>query len=110
MPMAGGSVSNNLEQRSFDTGASGDAQALFNLAASHLESQIDQRDADVKAAMANYQADGVSDEYAAKEQRWNQVAGEVRTIITILRSSLESNDGTAGQALQRAGSAVAAIG
>lgn len=104
------SISNDMGRRDFDTGASGEAQAYFNTVAGQLESLISQRDADVKAAMADYLADGVSEEYAAKEQRWHQVAGEVRGIIAVLRASLQSNDETAGTALQQAKARVAAIG
>jgi hypothetical protein len=60
--------------------------------------------------MSDYQADGASEEYAAKEQRWHTVADQVRSIIQVLRSSLGSNDETAAQSLQRAKTAVDAIG
>ena len=101
---------NQMDRRSFDLPASASAQEAFHTSASHLEALIDQRDADVAAAMADYRADGVSDEYAAKELRWHTVAGEVRTIITTLRSSIGSNDQTANTAMQRARAAVGAIG
>ncbi|WP_197981446.1 MULTISPECIES: hypothetical protein [unclassified Frigoribacterium] len=65
--------------------------------------------ADVKTAMADYQADGSSEEYAGKEQRWNRVATEVRTIINTLRTSLQSNDESAQTAMQRAKAAVDGI-
>ena len=103
-------MSNQMDRRSFDLAASASAQEEFNSSASHLESLIDQRDADVAAAMADYRADGVSDEYATKEQRWHAVAGEVRTIITTLRGSLGSNDQSATTAMQRAKAAVDSIG
>ena len=101
---------NDTSRRAFDTGASQTAQDYFNSVANHLESLISQRDRDVSMAMAEYQADGVSDEYAGKEQRWHNVAGQVRSIIQTLRGSLASNDETAATALQRAGTAVANIG
>jgi len=100
---------NQSDRRDYDLGASGSAQENFNLVASHLEALINQRDADVKNAMADYLADGVSELYAAKEQRWNAVANEVRTIIRTLRGSLVSNDETAMMALQRAKTSVEAI-
>jgi hypothetical protein len=103
-------MGNDMSRRAFDVGASQAAQDHFNAVANHLESLIAQRDADVAMAMAEYQADGVSDEYAGKEQRWHNVAGQVRTIIQTLRGSLGSNDDTAATALQRAGTAVANIG
>ena len=101
---------NQMDRRSFDLGASGSAQELFNASASRLEALIDQRDADVRAAMADYSAEGVSDAYAAKELRWHNVAGEVRTIISTLRASLGQNDDSARQAMQRAQAAVDSIG
>lgn len=100
---------NQTDRRDYDLGASGNAQDNFNAVAARLEALIDQRDADVKNAMADYQADGSSEEYAGKEQRWNTVATEVRTIINTLRQSLVSNDESAQTALQRAKAAVDAI-
>ena len=106
MPASG----NAMDRRDFDIPASQTAQDHFNAVAGRLEALISQRDADVATAMADYQADGASEEYAGKEQRWHNVAGEVRGIITVLRGSLGSNDETAAQSLQRAKSAVANIG
>jgi hypothetical protein len=106
MPASG----NAADRRDFDIPASQAAQDHFNAVASHLESLIAQRDRDVAMAMADYVADGASEEYQAKEQRWHNVAGEVRGIISVLRGSLGSNDETAAQALQRAKTAVDAIG
>ena len=73
-----------------------------DLSAAQLEAVIDQHDRDVAAAMADYTAEGVSEDYRAKEQRWKAAAGEVRTIITTLRTSLERNDETAQEALRKA--------
>jgi len=100
---------NQTDKRSFDIGASGDAQAQFNAIAGQLEALMDQRDGDVKAAMASYQADGSSEEYHAKEMQWNAAAGDVRHIISTLRAALESNDESARTAMQRAKGAVDAI-
>jgi hypothetical protein len=105
----GASGGNQRDRRDYDIAASGSAQDHFNAVAGHLESLIDARDSDVKKAMADYQADGVSDEYLAKEQRWNRVANQVRSIITTLQGSLASNDETAGTSLQKARAAVNAI-
>lgn len=101
---------NNIDRRDFELAASQSAQDNFTQVAARLEALIDQRDRDVKAAMADYQASGVSEEYQAKEVRWNRVAAEVRTIIRTLRGALEKNDATAQDALARAKSAVDAIG
>jgi uncharacterized protein YukE len=103
-------MANQMDRRSFDIAASGSSQELFNTSANRLETLIDQRDADVRRAMADYEAEGVSDSYAGKELRWHTVAGEVRTIISTLRASLGQNDESARQAMQRAQSAVDSIG
>ena len=102
-------MANATDRRDFDLGASGNAQDNFNAVAGRLEALITQRDSDVKTAMADYQADGSSEEYAGKEQRWNRVATEVRTIINTLRQSLASNDESAQTAMQRAKAAVDGI-
>jgi hypothetical protein len=106
MPASG----NAMDRRDFDIPASLAAQDHFNAVAAHLESLIAQRDRDVAMAMADYVADGASEEYAAKEQRWHNVADQVRSIISVLRGSLGSNDETASTALQRARAAVDSIG
>lgn len=105
--MSGG---NSLSRRDYDIAASQNAQDNFNAVASQLESLIAQRDADVKAAMSDYQADGVSDDYAAKEVRWNTVAGRVQEIIRALRANLVSNDETAQTAMAKGRAAVQNIG
>jgi len=100
----------NGDRRDYDIAASQDAQDNFNRVAARLESLIEQREKDVQAAMADYMADGVSDDYRAKELRWKNAASEVRTIIRSLRSALERNDESATEALRRARSAVENIG
>jgi hypothetical protein len=104
------SAANDAQRRDYDIPASQSAQDQFLAVAGHLESLINQRDQDVQLAMADYQADGASEEYAAKEQRWHNVAEEVKGIIHVLRSSLGSNDESAAHALQRAKTAVDNIG
>ena len=42
--------------------------------------------------------------------RWNSAAAEVRSIIALVRGTLEQNDGTAQSTLAQARSAVDAIG
>lgn len=101
---------NQMDRRDYDVSASQSAQDNFNAVAARLEALIEQRDADVRQAMADYQADGVSDEYAGKELRWKNAASEVRTIISTLRTSLSNTDQTAQQTLSKAKSAVDAIG
>lgn len=101
---------NQADRRDYDVAASQTAQDNFNRVASQLEALIDQRDADVRAAMSDYQADGVSDEYQSKELRWKNAAAEVKQIIQTLRTSLASNDDTAQATLQKAKTAVDNIG
>ena len=98
------------DRRGYDTGASAQAQGHLATVIGHLEHLISLRDSQVKAAMANFQADGVSDQYHGVEQRWNTAAAEVRQIITLVRTTLQRNDEAAATALSKAGSAVAGIG
>jgi hypothetical protein len=101
---------NQGDRRDYDIAASQNAQDNFNRVAAQLEALIDQRDKDVQAAMADYSAEGVSEDYRAKELRWKNAAGEVRGIIQTLRSSLERNDESAQEALRKARAAVESIG
>ncbi|KTS08759.1 MULTISPECIES: pore-forming ESAT-6 family protein [Microbacterium] len=101
---------NQADRRDYSVAASQNAQDNFNRIAAQLESLIDQRDRDVQAAMADYAADGVSEDYHGKEVRWKNAAAEVRGIIQTLRSSLERNDEAAQTALGKARAAVESIG
>ena len=94
-------MANNAELRSNDIGASESAQANFESVASRLESLISERDGDVREAMAQYQA---------KEARWNKAASEVRSIIHVLRGSMQNTDESATGALGKAKSAVEDMG
>ncbi|MEV8314045.1 pore-forming ESAT-6 family protein [Streptomyces sp. NPDC059900] len=98
------------DRRSYDTGASADVQGGLQIIIGQLERVLGDRDRAVKAAMADYQADGVSDDYHGKEVRWNKAASEVREIIRLVRTTLEQNDGTAQSTLARARAAVDNIG
>ncbi|MFF4738723.1 pore-forming ESAT-6 family protein [Streptomyces sp. NPDC001262] len=100
----------SADRRSYDTGASGEVQGSLQGIISRLESVLNDRDAAVKAAMADFQADGVSDQYHGKEQRWQSAAHEVRQIIHLLRTTMEKNDGTAQSTLAKAKAAVDGIG
>ncbi|MBD3006226.1 MULTISPECIES: pore-forming ESAT-6 family protein [unclassified Streptomyces] len=100
----------NQDRRSYDTGASGEVQGSLGMVIGQLERVLTDRDRAVKAAMADFTADGVADEYHGKEARWNKAAAEVRQIIHLVKATLEKNDGTAQQTLARAKAAVDAIG
>jgi hypothetical protein len=98
------------DRRSFDMATSGEAQSNLQAIVARLEVLINDRDAAVKAAMADFLADGVADQYHDKEVRWNSAAGEVRSIIALVRGTLQRNDETAQSTLSRAKAAVDAIG
>ncbi|GAA3852247.1 pore-forming ESAT-6 family protein [Streptomyces sp. NPDC003631] len=98
------------DRRSYDTGASADVQGNIQAVIGRLEEVIAQRDRQVKAAMADFSADGVADEYHGKELRWNRASQEVKNIIGLLKSTLEQNDSTAQSTIAKAKSAVDNIG
>ncbi|MFD1663718.1 pore-forming ESAT-6 family protein, partial [Streptomyces caeni] len=83
------------DRRSYDTGASADVQGGLQAVIGRLEEVIAARDRQVKAAMADFTADGVADEYHGKEMRWNRASQEVKNIIGLVKSTLEQNDATA---------------
>ena len=99
-----------MDRRSWDDGAADEAVTNFNTVASQLEALIAQRDQDVSKAMSDYSADGVSDQYQAKEQRWHAAADQVKQIIATLRGSLQESGSIATSASQQAAQAVANIG
>ncbi|KUL34924.1 hypothetical protein ADL22_29335 [Streptomyces sp. NRRL F-4489] len=99
-----------MDRRSYDSGASAEAQGNIQAVIGRLEQVIAARDAQVKQAMADFTADGVAEEYHAKEMRWNRASQEVKNIIHLLKTTLEKNDATAHQTLARAKSAVDNIG
>jgi len=75
-------------RRSYDTGASQEAQANIHSIIARLEALIGQRDTDVSTAMADFEATGVSDQYSTKELKWHNAANEVRDIIRLVKSTL----------------------
>ncbi|GGS12031.1 MULTISPECIES: pore-forming ESAT-6 family protein [Streptomyces] len=103
-------MAQNQDRRSYDTGASAEVQTSLAGIIGRLEQVLTDRDRAVKAAMADFQADGVSDEYHGKEVRWHRAAAEVREIIRLVRTTLEQNDGTAQATLAKARAAVDSIG
>jgi hypothetical protein len=98
------------DRRSYDTGASADAQGNIQAVIGRLEEVIAARDRQVKAAMSDFAADGVADEYHGKELRWQRASQEVKSIIQLLKTTLEKNDGTAQSTIAKAKSAVDNIG
>ncbi|MFG2714991.1 pore-forming ESAT-6 family protein [Streptomyces goshikiensis] len=100
----------NQDRTSYDIGASVEVQGGLDGIIGQLELVLNDREAAVKAAMNNFTADGVSDEYHGKELRWHRAANEVRDIIRLVRSTLHQNDGTAQATLAKAKAAVDGIG
>lgn len=97
---------NQIDRNDYSIASSEAAQGNFESVAAQLEAALDRRDADVRAAMADYQADGVSDEYAAVERDWNAAGAQVREVIQAIRTSLAENDDIARRALQQARAAI----
>ena len=98
------------DRLSYDTGTSQQVQGDLAAVVGQLEAVIAQRDTAVAAAMSDFQADGVSDEYAVVEQRWHRAATEVRQIIDLVKTTMVQNDESATTANTRARAAVQAIG
>ncbi|GDY33665.1 pore-forming ESAT-6 family protein [Gandjariella thermophila] len=99
-----------MDRLSFDTGVSQQVQGDLAGIIGRLEATIAQRTSDVNAAMADFQADGVSEEYRSVEQRWHRAANEVRQIIQLVKTTMARNDETAASTLSQARSAVQSIG
>lgn len=97
---------NQQDRNDYDINASQSAQQNFETVAARLEAALQRRDQDVKTALADYQADGVSDEYQQLEQQWNDAGIAVRQIIQTVRDSLQQNDDIALTALQKARAAL----
>lgn len=99
-----------MDRRSFDTATSQQVQSDLAGIVARLEATIAQRNADVNAAMSDFLADGVSEDYRAVEQRWHRAATEVQQIIALVKTTLTKNDETAATTLAQARSAVQSIG
>lgn len=95
---------------SFDVNTSQAVQGDLGGIIGRLEGLIGIRDQQVATAMADFQADGVSEEYRHVEQRWHRASDEVKNIINLVKTTMGKNDETATSAQQRAASAVANIG
>lgn len=90
------------DTNAYDVGASQQVQDDFAGAAANLEAAITRHDGDVKNAMSEYQAEDVSDAYAAMEKQWTDAGTEVKAIITLLRESLCKNDDVAVGTMRKA--------
>lgn len=97
------------DQLGYDTGASGEAQGNFAVVAAQLTQLINQHNADVTRAMGDYYAEGVSDAFQGKADRWFAAANHVTSIIGLVQRTMAENDGIGGQGQARAQQAVDSI-
>ncbi|GLY92151.1 pore-forming ESAT-6 family protein [Actinoallomurus iriomotensis] len=98
------------DRLSWDSGASAETQGNLQTIIGRLEQLIGTHDSDVKAALADFLADGVSDTYSGKEQKWLAAAAQTQQIIDLVKRTMTQNDSTAQQTQSRARAAVDAIG
>ena len=98
------------DRLSYDTDTSSAVQGDIQSIVARLESLIGEREKAVNAAMSDFQADGVSEDYQAVENRFRNAANETRNIIALVKQTLSQNDETATGAGARAKSAVQNIG
>jgi uncharacterized protein YukE len=102
-------MSGFMDRLAYDTGASAESEMTIAQVVMLLELLTGDRNAQVKQALSDFFAEGVSEEYGAIELDWEQTSENVRIIIDELKRVLEENDGIAQQTAQRAAAAVAAI-
>lgn len=72
----------------YSRAAMSDAERNVLASAQHLETVINDRRHAVAVAMAQYEATGVSAEYAAKEERWVAAANSVLEVVGTLRTAM----------------------
>ena len=93
----------------FNISDSESAQQNFLAVATRLEQLIAERDKEVKTSMADARIDGADATYLAKEQRWNAISDNTKSIVQALKQAMTQNDATAQNALSKAKAAVDAI-
>ncbi|WP_341393873.1 pore-forming ESAT-6 family protein [Arthrobacter sp. G119Y2] len=98
------------DRLSYDTDTSSAVQGDIQSIVGRLESLIGEREKAVNSAMSDFQADGVSEDYQAVENRFRNAANETRNIIALVKQTLNLNDQTASSAGSRARGAVQNIG
>ncbi|WP_026817934.1 pore-forming ESAT-6 family protein [Arthrobacter castelli] len=91
---------------SYDTDASAQVETDIGGIVGRLEALIGDRDQQVATAMADFYAEGISEDYQHIEQKWKGSADEVREIIRLVKETLLNNDETAGTTQQRGRTAV----
>lgn len=97
------------EQLGYDTGASGETQSNLNAVGGRLLSLINQHNADVARAMANYEAEGVSAAFQGKADRWFSAANHVTSIVHLVQRTMSENDDLGAHGQARAQQAVDSI-
>lgn len=95
---------------SYDTGTSSQVQSDIDGIVSQLEALIGERDQQVAQAMADFQMDGADEEYRHVESRWSSASNEVKSIISLVREALVSNDQTATSTQSKTRGAISNIG
>lgn len=98
------------DRKSYDTGIAGTTEDSINTIINRLETLLNERDRQAKAALADFRMTNTDEEYHRVETRWQNASKEVREIITILRQTIGKNTQTASQAMTKASVAVANIG
>lgn len=94
------------DTNAYDVGVSQQVQDDFNTAAANLEAAITRHDADVAAAMTEYEAEEVSDAHRQMEKQWKDAGTDVKDVIQLLRSSLSQNDEVAVRTMRGAMKAI----
>jgi DNA repair ATPase RecN len=97
------------DRRAYDTGASGQVQEKIKALVNRLDGLLEQRDSQVKQAMADFTADGIDEQYRDVEKRWSTAAAQVNTIIDLLRQTMADNDAVAQRTKAKASRAVTGI-
>lgn len=94
------------DTNAYDVGVSQMVQDDFYTAAANLEAAITRHDADVAAAMSEYEADEVSDAHRQMEKQWTDGGNDVKEVIQLLRTSLSQNDEVAVRTIRGAMKAI----
>jgi len=97
-------------RNSYDTAASGEVQSSINNLSGQISSLIATHKQNVSAALADASASGVTENYRAVEDRFNNAADATLAIIQSLKETLAQNDATAAATLKKASAAVDGIG
>jgi hypothetical protein len=97
------------DRRAYDTDASGQVQTTLTQLVGRVDALLSQRDQQVKSAMADFVADGVEEDYAGVERKWNNAATQTSRIVDLLRDALSKSDTVATTTVGKARTAVASI-